>query len=87
MPTSRFDDLMTRTFIPSFNRVFGIDALHTDRDGDETTVTIALDTQAVQIGEFGERMEPQTTVQIAASTGAVVGDTFTVAGTDRKSVG
>jgi len=60
--------------------VWGGPALHTSAATQgEATVSIVLDTQAVPVGEFGERMELQTTVQIAASSGAAVGDTFTVA--------
>ena len=81
MPASAFDTIMTQTGIPALLRVFGIPATHTNAAQDETAVTIILKTQAVHVGEFGERMEPQTTIQIAASTGAVVGDTFTVDGT------
>lgn len=81
MPASRFDGIMSNIGIPALLKNFGIAATHTNADGDESAVTIILETQAVSVGEFGERMEPQTTVQAAKSTGAVVNDTFTVAGT------
>lgn len=72
---------MTGRGIPALLRVMGIPATHTNAALDETAVTIILKTEAVPVGEIGEHMEPQTTVQIAASSGAAVGDTFTVAGT------
>ena len=79
MPASVFDTIMTQTGVPALLRAFGIPATHTDAALTETAVTIILKTQAVAVDEFGERMKPQTTVQITASSGAVVGDTFTVA--------
>ena len=78
MPASAFDTIMTQTGVPALLRVMGIPATHTNAALDETAVTIILKTEAVPVGEFGERMEPQTTVQIPAASGAVVGDTFTV---------
>ncbi|MCP5197542.1 MAG: hypothetical protein H6974_12295 [Gammaproteobacteria bacterium] len=61
---------------------FGAEATHLKvAIGTSQTVRIVLDTDAVPVGEFGERMEYQTTLEIPAASGAVVGDTFTVAGT------
>lgn len=62
--------------------VWGAEALHTAvATSDESTVRIVLETELVAVGEVGERMEPRPTLEVLASTGAVVGDTFTVAGT------
>lgn len=59
---------------------FGVVAVHTRGDGDEASVRIILGADVVAVGEFGERMEAQTTAQVPAASGAKVGDTFTVAG-------
>lgn len=82
MPTSALDAIMSNTGIPALLKQFGIPATHTNAEQDEIAVTIILETQAVPVGEYGERMEPQTTIQIPTASGAVVGDTFTVAGTE-----
>lgn len=81
MPTSVLDRIMTQAGVPAILRFKGIPATHTNREQDETAATIILKTQAVATGEIGERREAQTTVEIPAASGAVVGDTFTVAGT------
>lgn len=81
MPTSALDRIMTQTGVPALLRVLGVPATHTNSDGDDVAVTVILKTGTVAVGEFGERMEAQTTVQIPASSGALVGDTFTVDGT------
>jgi hypothetical protein len=59
---------------------FGRPARHENADGDEAAVLIVLDTQAVAVGNFGERMEPQTTIEVTAASGASVGDTFYLPG-------
>lgn len=81
MPASAFDRIMTQTGVPALLRVMGIPATHTNADLDETAVIVILKTESVSVGEYGERMETQTTIQIPAASGARVGDTFTVAGT------
>ncbi|MCP5196986.1 MAG: hypothetical protein H6974_09405 [Gammaproteobacteria bacterium] len=61
---------------------FGAEAVHFQSGtGEEVSARVVLDTNAVPVGEFGERMEYQTTLEIPAASGAVVGDAFTVAGT------
>lgn len=80
MPASAFDGIMTQSGIPALLRILGIPATHTNAALDESAATIILKTEAVAVGEYGERMEPRTTVQIPSASGAVVGDTFTVAG-------
>lgn len=62
-------------------RVYGIPATHITMDGDEVNVTVILDTATETVGEYGERKEQRWTLEIATSSNAVVGDTFTVAGT------
>ena len=80
MPASAFDGIMTQSGIPALLRILGIPAVHTTADLDDVAVTIILKTEAAPVGEYGERMEPRTTVQIPSASGAVVGDSFTVAG-------
>jgi hypothetical protein len=63
---------------------FGREMTRTAANGEETLVMGVVNTQAVAVGEFGERMDAQTTLQIAAATGAVVGDTYTYAGTSTE---
>ena len=77
---SAFDSIMMQTATPALLRVFGIPAVHTTREGDESNVTILFAEQSVAIGEYGERIEQQPTIQISTASGARVGDTFTVAG-------
>ena len=81
MPASAFDTIMTQTGVPALLRVMGIPATHTNSEQDEIAVTIILKTQTVAVGEYGERMEPQTTIQIPTASGAAVGNTFTIDGT------
>ena len=86
MPTSTFDDLMTDVAIPALQSVFGIAATHTDGNGTETAVTIMLTTELAPVGEYGERMESRSTLEVPVSYGAVVGDTFTVTDGDTDTV-
>lgn len=86
MATSTFDDLMTGVAIPALQTVFGIAATHTDGDSTETAVTIMLNTELAPVGEYGERMEARSTIEVPVSYGAVVGDTFTVAGDESDTV-
>lgn len=81
MPTSAFDTIMTQTGVPALLRVLGVPATHTNSDGDDVAVTVILKTGTVAVGEFGERLEYQTTLQLASSAGARVGDVFTLDGT------
>ncbi len=60
--------------------IFGAPATLTHA-GTTTSVRTVLESAVVPVGEFGERMEPQTTVDILTASGAVVGDTITVGGT------
>lgn len=78
MPFSLFDEVMRDVGIPVFSEVFGVPAIHTNADGDEVPVTVQFSQQIVPVGEFGERAELQTTLAIPASSGARVGQTFTV---------
>ncbi|MCP5197660.1 MAG: hypothetical protein H6974_12890 [Gammaproteobacteria bacterium] len=79
---SKLDTIMANRGIPAILRWRGIPATHTiAATGDEIAVTVIVQVEAVPVGEYGERMEMQTTLQIPASSGAVVGDTFTVDGT------
>ena len=55
---------MMQTVTPALLRVFGIPAVHTTRAGDESNVTILFAEQSVAIGEYGERIEQQPTIQI-----------------------
>lgn len=79
MPTSAFDTIMTQTGVPALLRVLGVPATHTNSDGDDVAVTVILKTGTVAVGDFGERLEYQTTLQLASSAGARVGDVFTLA--------
>lgn len=81
MPISLFDEVMRDVGIPVFEEVFGVPALHTNSDGDEVAVIVLFSQQVVPVGEFGERAELQTTLDIPVASGAQVGQTFAVAGT------
>ncbi len=81
MAASFFQDLMTDIAIPALQDIFGVAATHTDADGVDTAVVVMLATAVEPVGEFGERMEARTTLEIPAASGAVVGDLFTIAGT------
>jgi hypothetical protein len=79
MPDSLFDGIMAESLIPALETVFGIPATHTDAEGDEVAVTVMLGRELSPVGEYGERMEMRETLEIAANSGAVVGQTFAVA--------
>jgi hypothetical protein len=83
MPTSTFDTLMSTVAIPAIMGVFAVDVTHTNSDTDEATVQAIFETAYAPVGisDYGERMEQRTTVTLAKSTGAVVTDTLTYAGT------
>ena len=81
MPTSVFDAVMRDVGIPVFEEVFGVPATHTNADGDEVTITAILETELAPVGEYGERMEPRWTAEVAKSAGVQVGDTLAHAGT------
>jgi hypothetical protein len=78
---STFADLMTGVAVPALQDVFGDDMTHTNSEGDEATVVGMLETNYGPVGEFGERMEPRTTITVAKSDGVAVGDTLHYAGT------
>jgi hypothetical protein len=80
MPDSLFDSIMRDSAIPALEEVFGVAAVHENADGDEVAVTIMLGQELAAVGEFGERMEMRETLEISAESGALVGQTFTVAG-------
>ena len=80
MPDSLFDAIMRDSAIPALETVFGIAATHTNAEADEVAVTIMLGEELAPVGEYGERMEMRETLEIAASSGALVGQTFAVAG-------
>ena len=79
MPDSLFDGIMADSLIPALETVFGIPATHTNAEDDEVPVTVMLGRELSPVGEYGERMEMRETLEIAASSGAVVGQTFAVA--------
>lgn len=83
MPTSAFDTLMSTVAIPAIMDVFAVDVTHTNAYGDEATVQALFETAYAPVGisDYGERMEQRTTATLAKSTGAVVTDTLTHAGT------
>ncbi len=80
MLDSLFDGIMRDTAIPALESVFGIAAVHANAEGDDVAVTILLGRELAAVGEYGERMEMRETLEISAESGAVVGQTFTVAG-------
>jgi hypothetical protein len=79
MPDSLFDGIMADSLIPALETVFGIPATHTNAEDDEVPVTVMLGRDLMPVGEYGERMEMRETLEIAASSGAWVGQTFAVA--------
>lgn len=56
--------------------VFGLQVTRVSIDGDESPVTVIITDDMGSVGEYGERREPRWTLDIAASTGAVVGDVY-----------
>lgn len=78
MPTSTFDDLMTGVAIPAIENVFGVSAVHTNTDDEEATITVILGSELVAVGDYGECMEPRTTIEIAKAHGVAIGDTITI---------
>jgi len=78
---STFADLMTGVAVPALEDVFGDPMTHTNDEGDEVTVTGILETSYAPVGDFGERLEPRTTISVAKSAAVVVGDTLSYAGT------
>ncbi len=77
---STFADLMTTVAVPALEDVFGDPMTHTNDEGDEATVIGMLETSYGPVGEFGERMEPRTTITVAKSAAVAVGDTLHYAG-------
>lgn len=60
---------------------FGREVTHTDVDGNEVQIQAVIESALSPVGEFGERMEPRWTAEVAKSAGVQVGDTLTHAGT------
>lgn len=81
MPASLFATIMRESGIPALQAVFGIPVVHMNTVNDEVTITAMMETELAPVGEFGERMEPRWTAEVAKSAGVQVGDTLTVAGT------
>ena len=59
---------------------FGREATHTNSDGDEAAVLAVVRSEHAPVGDFGERMEPRTTISVAKSAAVAVGDTLHYAG-------
>lgn len=76
---SRFDAIAQTIMIPSLLQQFGVDAIHTNADADEVAVTVILSHDVEQVGDYGERAETRWTIDIPSSSGAAVGDTFSIA--------
>jgi hypothetical protein len=60
---------------------FGRPVTHTNSDGDEATVQAVIETRLEPVGDWGERMETRTTIQVLKTSGVAVNDTFSEAGT------
>lgn len=80
MPESLFDAVMRASGIPALETAFGVPMTHINDEGDEVAVTGILETAMVPVGDFGERMEPRTTITVAKSAAVAVGDTLSYAG-------
>lgn len=78
MPSSAADRVWQTAGIPALLRAFGIPALHTHGAQPAVAITVIPRLEAVAVGDFGERMESRMTIQCAVSTGATVGDTFSI---------
>lgn len=78
LPKSAADRIWQNVGNPALLRVFGVPAVHTNSDDDETSVTVILRSEFVAVGEFGERMEQRMTIQCETSVGAAIGDTFSI---------
>jgi len=76
---SLFDEIMRDAAIPALEAVFGVAATHVGASG-ETAVTVLRQTDLAAVGEYGERMEERTTLELAKSWGARVGDSFELEG-------
>lgn len=64
--------------IPAFFGAYGVSATHTNSESDEFAVTVILTKQTDPVGEYGERMESRTQIDVAVTDGASVGDTWTI---------
>lgn len=60
---------------------FGREVTHTDVDGNEVQIQAVIESALSPVGEYGERMEPRWTAEVAKSAGVQVGDTLAHAGT------
>lgn len=78
MATSAFEDLFSSHAVPALLERFGVAAVHTDADGDETAVRVILTQSAEPIGDYGERVEVRHVIEAASADGAVVGDTWSI---------
>lgn len=58
---------------------FGRTAVHTHA-GEDAEVRIVVESALIAVGDFGERMEMQTTITVQKSAGVHIGDTFTLPG-------
>jgi len=79
MADSLFDEIMRESAIPALETVFGVAATHVGASG-ATAVTVMRQTELAAVGEYGERMEERTTLELAKSRGARVGDSFALEG-------
>lgn len=61
--------------------VWGRTVTHTTTAGDESPVLAVIGEETAAVGDYGERTEQRWTLELASTSGAAVGDTFTEAGT------
>jgi hypothetical protein len=66
--------------IPTLLKIFGerLPTIHKTAAGVSTARTVILESKLEPAGDYGERMEMETTIETAASDGAAVGDTWTI---------
>lgn len=75
---SKFEKLARVAMMPTLFDQFGIDAQWTNSDGDEVTVAVILGKEVDPVGGWGDLAESRHTLDIDASMGAKIGDTFSV---------
>jgi len=78
MALSLFDTIMQLSGIPALEKVFGVPAVHTNDSGDEISITVIKQMELIPVGDFGERMEERTVIELSNSYGAMIGNTFSI---------
>lgn len=76
LPDSALDAAL-RLELPAMLDILGVPAVHLVA-GDEVPVQVILRSELAAVGDYGERMETRWKLDILATSGAQVGDTFLI---------